>query len=166
MVGLISLRKGFYIFIFQLLINQFSLCIWNSRSMDISHDHRDFGAQIWFLGFEGLFLPFLPPKTYISSSIRNSQSMDWVNHTTTDFWAQIPFLGSEGFSTFWLLKVYIFFICTKFPIDECITWVYWFWSRFGIWRLFSPFLPWNFYFHDHRDFWALRAYFYLFDPYK
>jgi hypothetical protein len=29
--------------------------------MDISHDHTDFGAQIPFLGYEGLDSPFSPP---------------------------------------------------------------------------------------------------------
>jgi hypothetical protein len=33
--------------------------------MDISHDHISFGPQIPFLGSEGLFLPFWPPKAYL-----------------------------------------------------------------------------------------------------
>jgi hypothetical protein len=30
----------------------------------MSHDHTDFGAQIPFLGYEGLFSPAWPPKVY------------------------------------------------------------------------------------------------------
>jgi hypothetical protein len=35
-----------------------------SRSMDISHDNIDFGLQIPFLSFKGLFSPFWPLKVY------------------------------------------------------------------------------------------------------
>jgi hypothetical protein len=51
-----------------------------------SHNNTDFGAQIPFLGIEGLFSPL---------SIYNCRSMD-VSHDHTDFGAQIPFLGFQG----------------------------------------------------------------------
>jgi hypothetical protein len=37
----------------------------NFRSMDISHDHADFGTQIPFMGSDGLFLPLRSLKVYI-----------------------------------------------------------------------------------------------------
>jgi hypothetical protein len=57
------------------------------------------------------------------------------------FWPQIPFMGSEGlFSAFWPLKVYIFLMYTKFPIDGCITRPYWFRAVFGLWGLIFTYL--------------------------
>jgi hypothetical protein len=136
-----------------------------SRSIDISHDHIDFGPQIPFLDSGGLILPIWPPKVYFfllhvifpmdgyitrpywfwaPNSIfglwrpiftfstpkrifflNTCKIFDWwIYHTTIDFAPQIPFLGSGGlFSSFWPLKVYIFFIYIKFPIDWWLTWL-------------------------------------------
>jgi uncharacterized protein YggT (Ycf19 family) len=58
----------------------------NSRSMDISHDHTDFGPQIPFLGSGGLFSPFWPLKVYIFF-IFIKFSIDWwpMSHDMTYF---------------------------------------------------------------------------------
>jgi hypothetical protein len=40
----------------------FSCSIYNFRSMGVSHDHTDFGAQIPVLGSEGLFSFFFTPE--------------------------------------------------------------------------------------------------------
>jgi hypothetical protein len=68
--------------------------------MDMSHDHTDFGAQIPFLGSEGLFSPYDPQKYIFSCSMLNSRSVD-MSHDHIDFGPLILFLGSQGlFSSF------------------------------------------------------------------
>jgi hypothetical protein len=100
------------------------------------------------------------------------------------------FWGSEGlFSHFWPLKVYFFLLHVKFPIDECLTRPYWLWapnSAFGLLRLIFAFLtpksiffltpckiPDRWMYHttilivgSKFRFYALKAYFRLFDPQK
>jgi hypothetical protein len=77
----------------------------------------------------GLWAPILAFSTHksmYSSSIYNFRSMD-ISHDHTDFWPQIPFLGSDSlFFPFRLLKVHIFMIYTKFPIDWWVTCPIWF----------------------------------------
>jgi hypothetical protein len=64
--GQIDSILGLYrrIFVFLTFQLYFFCFMWNYRSMDISHDHTDFGPQIPFLGSRGQFLPFWPPKVY------------------------------------------------------------------------------------------------------
>jgi hypothetical protein len=79
------------------------------------------GAQIPFLGSEGYFR-FLPLQVYFSCSIYNFRSIN-ISHDHTDFGVQIPLLGFEGFySPFWPLKLFFFFIYTKFLMDWWVTW--------------------------------------------
>jgi hypothetical protein len=49
--------------------------------MDMSHDHTNFGPQILFLGSEGLFSPFLTPKSIFF--LAPFKILDrWIYHTT------------------------------------------------------------------------------------
>jgi hypothetical protein len=81
----------------------FSCSMSNSPSMEILHDHIDFGLQIPFLGSKGFFSPFCPPK-YSFFLAQSSRSMD-ISDYNIGFGLQDPFLGSEGLLlTFWALK--------------------------------------------------------------
>jgi hypothetical protein len=106
----------------------------------------------------------------------------WIYHTT------ILILGSGGlFASFWPPKVYIFLLHVKFLIDGYITRPYWFWapnSVFGLWGPIIAFLtpkimfflaplkiPDRWIYHTtililgpKFRFWALEAYYSLFDP--
>jgi hypothetical protein len=106
----------------------FCLLHLNSWSMDKSHDHTDFGAQIRFLGSEGLFSFFWPPKS-ISFLLHVKFTIDGL--FTRSYWCSNPnsVLGSEGlFTIFWPPKSIFFLLHVKFSIDGYVTRSYWFWA--------------------------------------
>jgi hypothetical protein len=58
----------------------FSYSILNSRSMDVSHDHIDYGHQISFLALKAYFHLFDPQKYIFLSKCKISER--WIHHTT------------------------------------------------------------------------------------
>jgi hypothetical protein len=125
----------------------FSCYMWNSRSMDILHDHTDFG--LWRPIFS-----FLISKVYFF--MFHVKFLIDISHDHTDFGPQIPFLGSRGLflafcpqmyrNNFFLIRLchhfikwfhylllistkYLDFFCKKLSILNCLA-ILNFWKTF------------------------------------
>jgi hypothetical protein len=93
----------------------------------MSHDHTDFGAQITFLGSEGLFSPFDPDfLLHVRFSIRfgplgpifGFDPLKYIFHAScTSFGPEFRFWVREPIFAFLTPKSVYFFIYIKFPID-------------------------------------------------
>jgi hypothetical protein len=106
--------------------------------IDLSHNNTDLGAQIPFLGSEGLFSPFWPLKPY-KFFIYIKLPID--GYVTRPYWFWAP---NSVFGLWRLIfaQKYIFFLLhVKFPIDRYVTQPYWFWAPNYSEGQFLPFWP-------------------------
>jgi hypothetical protein len=111
----------------------------NSQSMHKLCNHIDFGAQILFLGSEGLFYPFWPPKVYFFL-LHIKCPIDGYITWSYWFWAPNSVFGLWGLFIIFDPQKYIF----PAPYKMLDRWIY----GTAIFILEPKF-----------RFWAMRAYF-------